>query len=123
MDFQAPFSQQALEFAVLQLAQPFGLAGVHPPGLRAPLLKAGVTEAMLTSACLGDPLICSSLYLLVLMPIIPWVDGLLGNMTGTYVARSLPLPKNYSFRCRPHRGRPIVALQVRNFTSFKNICT
>lgn len=48
MDVQVRLGQQALELAVLQfqLAQPFGLAGVHAAVLGAPLVKAGVTEAV-----------------------------------------------------------------------------
>jgi hypothetical protein len=38
---------------------------------------------MPASACRRKPMICSSLNLLVLMPIILRVDGLLGKITGT----------------------------------------
>jgi hypothetical protein len=38
---------------------------------------------MPASACLKNPMICSSLYLLVLMSIILHGDGLLGKMIGT----------------------------------------
>lgn len=49
MNIQVRLGQQALELAVLQLqlAQPFGLAGVHAAVLGAPFVEAGVTEAVL----------------------------------------------------------------------------
>ena len=48
MNIQVRFGQQALEFAILQLqlAQAFGLAGIHPAVLGAPFIKAGVTKAV-----------------------------------------------------------------------------
>ena len=50
MDVQVRLSQQPFELAVLQfqfeLAQPFGLAGIHTAVLGAPFVKAGVTEAV-----------------------------------------------------------------------------
>ena len=48
MDVQVRLSQQALEFAVLQvqLAQPLCLTFVHAPVLGAPFVKAGVTKAI-----------------------------------------------------------------------------
>ena len=51
MDVQMRLGPQALELAVLQfkLAQPFGLADVHAPVLRAPLIKLRTTEAVLAT--------------------------------------------------------------------------
>ena len=49
MNVQVRLSQQSFELAVLQfqLAQAFGLAGVHAAVLGAPLVEAGITEAVL----------------------------------------------------------------------------
>ena len=94
MYVQMRFDEQALKLAILQsqFAQAFGLSGIHAAVLGAPFIKAGINEAVFTpdsligkpaSACLKNPMICSSLYLLGLMSIILKNDGLLGKMTGT----------------------------------------
>ena len=48
MDVQMRLGRQALELTVLQfqLAQPFGLAGVHAAVLGAPFVKRRITEAV-----------------------------------------------------------------------------
>lgn len=46
-------------------------------------LRANSLIGIPASTCRRKPMICSSLYLLVLMSIILRVDGLLGKMTGT----------------------------------------
>ena len=48
MNVQVRLSQQALELAVLQLefAQSLGISSIHAAILGAPLVKAGITEAV-----------------------------------------------------------------------------
>ena len=49
MNVQVRLSQQPFELAVLQfeLAQPFGLAGIHAAVPGSPFVEAGITEAVL----------------------------------------------------------------------------
>ena len=48
MNVQVRLGQQPFEFAVLQLqlAQPFGLAGVHAPVLGTPFVKRRITKTV-----------------------------------------------------------------------------
>ena len=84
MNVQVHLSQKALELAVLQLelAQSLGLCRIHA-AVEKPRLRLISLTGMPDSACLKKPMICSSLYLLVLMSIILRIDGLLGKMKAT----------------------------------------
>ena len=54
VNVQVGIGPQSLQFAglQLQLAQPFGLCGVHATVLGSPLVEAGVTKAMFTASLL-----------------------------------------------------------------------
>jgi hypothetical protein len=93
-------SARTLVVLQLQFPQSLGLSGVHAAILGSPLVKAGITEAVFAAnlfdryAGFGLPqnrMICSSLYLLVLMSITLRVDGLLGKITGAVYGEQVTL--------------------------------
>ena len=94
MNVQMGLGQQPFELAVLarELTQPPGVRDIHAAESGPPLVEGGVAEIALwhssligmpVSACLMNPMICSSVNLLFLMSVILLVDGLPGIYVGT----------------------------------------